>query len=251
MALTGVVGTVASTLQQVSGISTNWAGFGLTTATGLLAFVGFVLFFVAMYGFSKDYAERRIFMYIIYGIVIAIVSGIIIGVAWFGFTMFSLLSQLSSVGSISSSAEIQAMLTPYTAILLPTMAGVMFVVLFFIYKSYNLLAQKSSVTLFSSAAKIFVLAAIVNIIIGAAFAALAYTSSIDYRTLMLGFTPGAFIQYIAWAFAAKGFFAIQSPVSQRTAVQLYPATNHTLYCPNCGAQTQLHDVYCAQCGKKL
>jgi uncharacterized membrane protein len=251
LTVTGVVSTVVSVIEQASGASSSWAGFGLTAAIGLLTFVGFILFLVSMYGFSKDYAERRIFTYIVYGILIAIVSAVIIGVAWFGFTMISLLNQVSNAGSSPSSAEIQALLTPYTSILYPAMAVITVVTMFFLYKSYNLLAQKSDISLFRTAAKIFVLAAILNLILGTVFAVLAYTSGIHYTTVVLAFAPGAFLQYIAWAFAAKGFFAIQTPAAPITPAQPYPAASQILYCPNCGAQTQPNAIYCVKCGKKL
>jgi uncharacterized membrane protein len=100
LVLTGVASTVISIVQQVSGSTVSIVGLGLTAAVGLLAFVGYILFLVAMYGFSKDYTERRIFTDIIFGILIAIVSGVVIGVAWVGFVFVSLFGQLSSGGSL-------------------------------------------------------------------------------------------------------------------------------------------------------
>jgi len=202
-----------------------------------------------MYGFSKDYAERRIFMYIIYGILIAIVSGVIIGVAWIGFTIIGVLGQLSSAGSPSGSP--QALIIPFTAILVPALSVITLVTMLFIYRSYNLLAEKSDVQLFRTAGKIFVLSAILNIILGILFAVLSYTGVIQFTTIVLALTPGAFVQYIAWALSAKGFFAIQPPAPPTAPTQPYPTASQTLYCPNCGAQTQPGNVYCVRCGKKL
>jgi uncharacterized membrane protein len=252
LTITGVISTVVSIIQQVSGASTtNWIGFAVTAVASLLALVGSILFLVAMYGFSKDYAERRIIMYIVYGILIAIISGVIIGVAWIGFAIISVLGQLSNAGSPSGSAQMQALINPFTAILIPALSAIALVTMLFIYKSYNLLAEKSGVPLFRTAAKIFVLSAILNIILAAVFAILAYTSVIQYTTIVLALTPGAFIQYIAWALSAKGFFTIQPPAPPTAPTQPYPTANQTLHCPNCGAQTQPGNVYCVRCGKKL
>lgn len=251
LVLTGVASTVISIIQQVSGNTASLVGLGLTAAIGLLSFIGYILFLVAMYGFSKDYTERRIFTDIIFGILIAIVSGVIIGVAWVGFVFISLFGQLSSVGSLSSNAGSQALITPYTAVIIPVMTGITLVVLLFIYRAYNLLAKKSGVQLFGSAAKIFVLSAVLNIFMTVIFAVLAYTNVIQYTAIVLALTPGAFVQYIAWALSAKGFFTIQPPAPPTATTQPYPAANQTRYCPNCGAQTQPGNVYCVRCGKKL
>ncbi len=251
LTLTGVISTVITIIEQVNGFPTDRVGFWVTSVVSLLAFVGSILVLVAMYGFSKDYSERRIFTYLIYGIVAALVSGVVIGVAWFGFTLIGLLSQFSNVGSSASSSQIQALIAPYVSALIPAMSVVSIVVMFFVYRSYNLLAHKSGVPLFRTAAKTFVLSAIVNIILGTVFAVLAYTSGIQYTTIVLALAPGAFIQYVAWALSAKGFLAINTPETQATPTQPYPTAYQTNYCSNCGAKVQPSDTYCVRCGKKL
>jgi hypothetical protein len=131
------------------------------------------------------------------------------------------------------------------------MSGVTLIVLFFVYRAYNLLAQKSGVQLFRTAAKIFVLSAVINIFLGIIFAVLAYTNVVQYTAIVLALTPGAFVQYIAWALSAKGFFAVPSSTPPTAFTQPYPAANQSFYCPNCGAQTQPGNSYCVRCGKKL
>ena len=51
---------------------------GIGGLFGVLSFVGFLLFLVAMYGFSKDYQEHRIFSYLLYGIIITIVAAVVV-----------------------------------------------------------------------------------------------------------------------------------------------------------------------------
>lgn len=250
LTLTGVVSTILTISQSGNAASTNWAILGVSGIIGLLTFVGFILFLVSMYGFSRDYAEHRIFRYILYGFVGAIISAVVIGTVWFAFTIVGVLSNYSSLPTDSS--NIQSLLTPYFTPLVPIMSVVTLVWIFFNYKSYNLLANKSEVHLFRSAAKILVLGGIVNLAVGGAFAVLAYNGSIGYSTLLLASAPGAFIQYVAWALTAKGFFSIKAPAVQATTQQTYPAvTTPAQYCTGCGAQNQTDSIYCVQCGKKL
>ena len=55
---------------------------------GVLGLVGFILFLIAMHGFSKDYGENRIFSYILYGLIVSIVAGVIALIIGF-FVVFS------------------------------------------------------------------------------------------------------------------------------------------------------------------
>jgi uncharacterized membrane protein len=250
LTLTGIVSTAISIYQQISGVSANLIVVGVTAVVGVLAFVGLILFLVAMYGFSKDYAENRIFNYLIYAILVGVVSVVILGIAWFGFAMISVLSQVSSAVPPSSSTQIQALITPYLAALLPVAGLIMFAPLFFIYRAYNTLSLKSGVSLFRGAAKIFMLSAVLNVLLGVAFAIFAFTGGLHYPALLLAFTPGAVVQYIAWAFTAKGFFDIQPPAIPTMQTQPY-AAGQNRYCLNCGTQVQTGDAYCVRCGKKL
>ncbi len=251
LTLTGVVGTVASIFTAGNATSTNLAFLIITGLTGLLGFIGFVLFLVSMYGFSRDYAEHRIFRYIIYGFVGAVVTAVVVMTVWSALTLASVLNLYSHSSLPTDSSGIQSLLTPYISPIIPIMSVVGLVWIYFNYKSYNLLADKSEVPLFRSAAKIFVLGAIINIAVGSVFAALAINGSIGYSTLALTTVPGGLIQYVAWAFMAKGYSTIKAPITQATTPQTYAASTLTLYCPNCGTQNQTGDAYCVQCGKKL
>ena len=77
-----LLGAISTVLSLVRYAFPNFAAADLAFSSvsgvvGLLAFVGFILFFVAMYGFSKDYSEHKIFDYILYGLIIAIVAAVI------------------------------------------------------------------------------------------------------------------------------------------------------------------------------
>jgi uncharacterized membrane protein len=250
--LVGVVGTVLSIFENTSSplVAVNLGILGVAGVLSIFSFVGFVLFFVAMHGFSTDYSERRIFSYILYGLVIAIVLAIAIGVIWFAFTLASILTMISAISPLpsTSSPQIQSALTPYYATLTAVLSVVMLIWVLYNYKAYNLLADKSGVQLFKGAAKIFVAGAAVNIVAGVVFSVLALYGVIGYNTLLLASVPGGLVMYVAWAFVAKGFFSIQAPPTQPIVL---PPSMQLKYCPNCGAQNRIDSAYCERCGQKL
>jgi uncharacterized membrane protein len=261
LTLLGVIGTILSiaqfsasdiTLASISPISIGV--LGVSSILSALSFVGFILFLIAMHGFSRDYGERKIFSYILRGLIIAIVTAIVIGVVWFAFFMVSLLSVISTLTPVppASSSQIQSLITPYYAPLMAAMTVVLLVWVIYNYKAYNLLAEKSGVQHFRNAAKIFVAGAAVNIAVGVIFTALSFSGSVSYNTLLLVSVPGGLVMYVAWAFVAKGFFSIQAPATQTFMQQVNPQPSiQVKYCPNCGAQNRIDSSYCERCGKKL
>lgn len=254
LTLTGIISTIITIIRAGNPASADWELLGVGSILGVLTFVGFVLFLISMYGFSKDYGEQKIFRYILYGFVGAIILAVVITTVWSAFTLLGVLSNLSSYTSLpTDSYQIQTLLAPYISPLVPFMSVVTLVWIYFNYKSYNLLAEKSKVNLFRSAAKIFVLGVIVNLAVGSVFAVLVYNGSTGYSTLLISSAPGAFIQYFAWALMAKGFFAIKAPAIQATQPYTYTGTTSQAakYCSTCGTQNQADASYCAGCGQKL
>lgn len=248
--LLGVISTIISAVQV--GVLQGFLSLlilSITSVFSFLVFVGFILFLVAMYGFSKDYAERKIFNYILYGLITSIVLAIVIGIFWFALFMVSIFSLISSGLTPSvSTPQIQSLIAPYYAPLMAAMTVVSLVWVLFNYKAFNLLAEKSGVTRFRIAAKIFVAGAVVNVAVGVLFAVFGLLGLIGYYEMLLVAVPGGLIQYIAWAFVAKGFFSI--PVSGPS----YTASTFTVqgkYCTHCGALNQSDAVYCSRCGQQL
>lgn len=249
--LLGVISTILSLAQFTArDAPLNFGILGGSSIVGVLSFVGFILFLVAMHGFSKDYAERKIFSYILYGFIISVVLAVVIGIIWFALFMVSILSLFSTFGPTppTSTPQIQSLITPYYAPLMLGMAVVSLVWILYNYKAFNLLAEKSGVQLFRSAAKIFVAGAVVNVAVGAFFAVLGLLGLIDYYVMLLVSVPGGLVQYIAWGFVAKGFFSI--PVSTPSYAATTPPVQGS-YCPHCGAQNQADATYCSRCGQKL
>jgi uncharacterized membrane protein/ribosomal protein S27AE len=253
LSLVGVVSTIITLIEYGLGNYTqfNASRFGsliMSGGVGILAFVGFILFFVAMYGFSKDYGERRIFNYLIYGLVGTIIAGAVIGIIWFALTFASIFSNFSNVNPpLSSNIMMQ-----YTAPLTGAIGVATLIWVYFNFKAYNLLGDKSEVPLFRIGAKILLAGAILNIIMGALVAGLTLTGAIDLSTFTLALTPGAIVAYAAQGVFAIAFFRIKTPLTNT-----YSTPNNSTYsvqmkyCPKCGTATQMDTIYCTKCGNKL
>ena len=250
--LLGVISTTLSLAQFTArDAPLNFGILGGSSIVGVLSFAGFILFLVAMHGFSKDYAERKIFTYILYGLIISVILAVIIGVIWFALFMVSIFSLVSSSGlsPSTSTPQIQSVIAPYYAPLIAAMTVVSLVWILYNYKAFNLLAEKSGVQMFRTAAKIFVAGAVVNVAVGALFAILGLFGLIDYYTMLLVSVPGGLVQYVAWGITAKGFFSIPIPTPSYAAAVTSPVQGK--YCSHCGTPNQADATYCSKCGQQL
>lgn len=246
LTITGVISTVFSIFRFGSSSSVFGLYSGVTGIVGLLVFIGFILFLVAMYGFSKDYAEKNIFNHVLNGFIFALVAGFIAAV--FGVVVFvSIAVGLGQFGL--------ANLPPFTVgLYLNIFTVIQLVYVVFVNKGLNLLAYKSGSNQFYTATRIFLIGAVLNVILSTVFTMLGLTNLIGSAMAPLLLLPGNLVQYIAWYFAAKGFFAIKPPAAPVQPTQsYYPpyTTGQARYCSNCGTQVQPGDAYCVRCGKKL
>ena len=251
----GAVSSVSSLLLYAypnSGAVTL-ANSAITSIVGSLSFIGFILFFIAMYGFSKDYNERRIFDYILYGIIVTIIAAVIVGVIAF-IIIFSNLGSIIPNFNGSSNSPTQATDMILTN-LSPVFAIIGFVALIFVIynvKAFNLLSDKSQVSLFRTAAKVLLAGGLLNIALEFAFAALAYSGLASQNELTIVAVPGGLVQDIAWLLIAIAFFRIKPPTTQTSAVNNIPiVSGQPKYCPNCGTPNQIDATFCTRCGQKL
>jgi uncharacterized membrane protein len=251
----GIVSTVSSVFLNGYPASTvaNLPLVLVTGLVGLFAFVGLILFLVAMYGFSKDYGEHRIFDYLVKGIIWTIIAAVVAGVIIFVVFLLNLASIFPGLNSSTTDPtqvtnSIQTFLSPATAVF--SLVGLIWVV--FNVKAFKLLGEKSGVPLFRTAAFVLLAGAVVNIGIEIVFAALTYSGSINYNTNLLAAVPGGFVQDIAWLLLAIAFFRIKAPPTQTFTPSKVPTFSGQLkYCPNCGTPNQLDAIYCTRCGQKL
>ncbi|MCW4028924.1 MAG: DUF996 domain-containing protein [Candidatus Bathyarchaeota archaeon] len=248
----GAVGTVISLFSygdlSAGGITSTSLGLSAVSGVaGFVAFIGFILFLIAMYGFSNDYQERRIFSYIIYGIIAAIISAVVaLGVMFM--VLFSNIaalipsfdpSQPPSQSDIMS--QILPSITPIIAVF--AVVGVALVVLEVL--AFRLLAKKSEVPLFRMGGLILLTGSVLSVAIGVTFAVFAATGSLDYRMLSILGAPGGLVQQAGWVVLAFAFFRIKPPPQQ----VLNPASEVS-YCSHCGAQNPSDATYCIRCGQK-
>jgi uncharacterized membrane protein len=245
LTIIGVISTITTIIQYASGATNNLSTTGITGVVGLLTFIGFILFMVAMHGFSKDYAEPKIFSNALNGFIFAFIGIIVAAILWLPILLSSIAQKTSATTGFTGPA-----LGSFVIVL-----AIIMLINFLLYnKAFKSLAQKSGVQQFYLTGKILILAGIVNIITACVFTVAGSTNVTTASFYAVSLTPGAFIQYIAWYYAAKGYSAIQVPTTPTVPIQSYagPFTPTDLrYCANCGNQTQPNDAYCAKCGKNL
>lgn len=209
----------------------------LSGAIGVLGIIGFILFLVAMHGFSKDYSENRIFDYVLYGLIIAIVGAVIAVVVLILIIFSNLASIIPNFNpSIISPSQMTTAMLKSVLPLLPVFGFVGLIWVVFNVRAFYLLAAKSKVPLFKTAAKVLLAGALLSIMLGIIFAVLTFYVSISLSTLMITTLPGGLVQDAAWAFLAIAYFRIkaQQPlVLTPTSVPI--VSGQMKYCAYCGA----------------
>ncbi len=252
-----VVGAVSSVLSIIqyaypSSVAANLVFVAVSGVIGVFAFIGFILFLIAMYGFSRDYSERRIFNYILYGLVFAIVAGIFVGaimVIVFFANIVSIIPGISTVPSTPS--DMQPLFLPYFAPFMVVFGFIGLVYVVFTVRALNLLADKSEVPLFTTGAKVLLAGALVTIVLGVMFTAFAATGLISFSALSIMAIPGGLLQEVAWFLLAIAFFRIRAPTQTFEQYNAPTVAGQVKYCPNCGTPNQADAVYCTRCGNKL
>lgn len=246
----GVVSTVSSVFlySYPNSTAVNLPLALISSFVGLFAFVGFILFLIAMYGFSRDYNEHRIFNYLLYGFLGTIVAAIIVGIIAFAFVLINLATLSPNINSQVFSSSMQNLFAPLGGIF--SFVGLIWVV--FNVLAFRLLGTKSGVPLFRTGALVLLAGSVVNVAVGIVFALLLYSGSINYNLFLLAAVPGGIVQNIAWVLLAMAFFRIKAPLTQAIPFSTVPtATEQIKYCPNCGTPNQPDAAFCTRCGQKL
>jgi len=260
----GGIGACLTLIGAVSGISSliryaypNSVAANLFSAIGsifgVFAFVGFVLFLIAMYGFSKAYGEYRIFSYILWGIIITIVAAVIAVVIYLAIIFSNIVSLIPSLStSTTSPNQITSLMLTYLAPFLAIVGAVSLINVVFNVKAFNLLADKSKIPLFRTAAIVLLADALVSLAIEIVFAALTSSGSTSLSALLVVAIPGGLVQDIAWVLLAISFFRIRAPTTQTfTQPPVSFAAGQVKNCTNCGTPNQTDATYCTRCGQKL
>jgi uncharacterized membrane protein len=147
--------------------------------TWVIGIVGLILVLVALRGLSNHYQERGIFGNAIYGVAVAVVGAIIVGVLAFAVVLSNLKDLITQIypGWNGDWSTLQGM-TPNTTNIVPSdifqLIGGLLVVLviawvviiiaaFFIYRSLKQVSNKSNVGLFGTAGLILLIGAIIPV----------------------------------------------------------------------------------------
>ncbi len=262
LTLLGIFSQIASLFHYIFpnsfGASLFYTGVG--GIFGVLALVGFLLFLIAMYGFSKDYNEHRIFSNLLYGFIVTVIAVVVVTVIAVLIILFNFATLFPNLSSSTSSSQISSSFSKTFGSISPFFGLVGVVWIVFVMRSFNLLSDKSKVPLFRTGGKVLLAGALVNVVIAVVFAVLGVYVSIPLNTLLALLTIGGVIQDIAWVLLAMSFFRIQAPApqtayaqksSQVPSIYTQVLSGQVKYCPNCGAPNQLDASYCTRCGQKL
>ena len=163
--LIGVISQVSAAFRYIFphsiGISIL-AGIGVLFS--LLSFVGFPLFLIAMYGFSKDYQDHRIFSYLLYGLIITIVVAVITVAILFVAILVNLATLFPNFSSSTlPSGQISSEMSRIFGLVFPLFGLVGIIWVAFNVKAFNLLSDKSKVPLFRTGAKVLIAGALVTL----------------------------------------------------------------------------------------
>ncbi|MGA3059251.1 MAG: DUF996 domain-containing protein [Candidatus Bathyarchaeia archaeon] len=252
--LIGIVSQIGSLFQYIFPHLTGFSllFIGVAGVFGVLSFVGFLLYLISMYGFSKDYNEHRILSYLISGIVITIIAFVILAVIAVLIILFNFASLFPNLSSSTSSSQISSSFSKTFDYISPFFSLVGIIWIIYNVRAFNLLGDKSKVPLFRTGAKVLLAGALVNIVIAVILAVVGFYVSVSINTLLAFLTVGGFVQDFAWLLFAMAYLRIQVPaVALAPAFTLVNGPGQVKYCPICGAPNQTDAVYCTHCGQKL
>jgi uncharacterized membrane protein len=212
----GVVSQVAGVVSySVSLSAMDLALLSAGSMVGFLSFVGFILYLVAMHGFSKDYDESRIFDYVLYGLIIAIVVGVILAVVVIASVLSSMLSSFQAINPPDPS-QITSLVTKSFVPFLPAFGIIGLIYVALNLRAFNLLADKSGVFLFRTGAKVLLAGAVLGLILELVSAVLFSVDSLSYGNVLAISFPSVLVQDAAWVLLAIAFLRVrpQSPEAQ-------------------------------------
>jgi uncharacterized membrane protein/ribosomal protein L40E len=189
------------------------------------------MFLLAMHRLSEYYSEPSIFKNALYGFLMNI-----IGVA----VVFAVIFVALFAAIFSSAAHPATAVSPFGFIIgfLGVVAAVFVIVIVsaVLYRrAFNKLGEKSGVDSFNTAGTLYLVGAVLTIVF-----------------------VGALIVWIAWIFAASGYYSLKPKTAEPSTISYYqpqaPATvslAQNKYCPYCGTENAPDAVYCRSCGRQI
>ncbi len=191
--------------------------------------IGIILFMMAIRGFSTYYQDpamyQNAFTGIIYYIIAAIAAAVAVGSLALGFASLFLIG-------VSAVIFVVALVIAFIFYVLAASR---------LRRTFNDLAQRTGEQSFHTAGTLLWWGAILTIVFGL----------------------GLILIFVAWIFAAIGFFSMKTPGQPQYGQPQYgyttpppppPPTSSAStgrFCPNCGAQVDRNATFCPNCGKPL
>jgi len=211
---------------------------------------------VGMKGLSTRYRTPAIFDNILYGLLSAIVGGVVIGIIGVIFAFISISSNFRSITPFTPDTNIINTPEVLGGIFIPIVIAALVVGLItavFYKRAFNILAEKSGIQRFRTVGLLYLVSII---LIGAVMFIGAVLVAINVIAIMVMFTlvlPVNIITCAAFLLATLGFFSIKADPYQAPAYTppYQYASSQVKYCTYCGAPNLLDAAYCANCGKPI
>lgn len=222
---------------------------GVAVVLGVLSFVGFIMFMIALNGLASYYGDRGIFDNALYGIIVFVVGCVVSAMVAVAILVFF---------AIGSGWRIMAAppLTEFSPFVYGLMIGVYvgsavfgFVYAWFFRRAFNRLAAKSQVDLFRTGGLLFMVGVLVSLAVMVICALLVYAMVISFTGIFAVGAVGSVVSCAAWAVVTAAFFRIKVPASQTPQISA-PATGQVKFCSRCGVANSDGAMFCVGCGEK-
>jgi uncharacterized membrane protein len=260
----GFIGVLLSMLRNVfsSSALSIIVTFGVFDfLVGAVAFVGFILFFVGMYGLSKDYNAPGIFNNVIFGFIAALVTAVIVGIIVVIVIVAGAFSTSSSGSTNPLVSTVQNSSPQFPSIEListPILNLAQVALVFFFMRAFNVVSNKTDVPLFKISAKLLLGSTALMAAVSVSFALFTNYGIFTLTNYFVVTETVSLIQYAAWGMLAMAFFRIVPPATPQPvmppAYSMPPTptlTPQVRYCTHCGAPNQVDSQFCTKCGQKL
>lgn len=158
----------------------------------IIAFIGFILMLIGLYGLSQHFGRPDVFRNMLYSVIIGIVGAV----------LFAILFAVSLVGGGTYTTAVAVL-------------AVIFVISAFFYRrAFVGLAEASGDSSFKTAGTFAFIAALFNAMVTIAFFALATDMEAAFPAFLLATAVGAILAVIGYIFALVGAVGLKPPAAQ-------------------------------------
>jgi uncharacterized membrane protein len=204
--------------------SAPYYGLGVGLLLAALGLIGFILFLVAMYGFSRDYFDPAIFNNIVYGISAAIILGVVlIGIIFF-FLFVNIGSLVSSSGQPLSATDVLDSFGGYISMITLVSSFIGLIPAYFNMRAFNRLAARSGVRLFKTVGLLGVAAAALTIALGFLAITLFYATTFPFTNVLSVTAISSVVSLVAWCLAAVAFYSMRVPATGSSWAPVTPVS---------------------------